>query len=175
MGIEFPTTGLGRKSPFSASAIPRWEPVVSTFWKSSQWSGRALAGGTTHRWTVLPALGNAPLDRCRADYLRRKFGIAPTPLDKGTDVSLAAHLIHLGSKAKWVCVISGDGDPMPAINLFREVNPSVKFEVARPYRRDTKKMHPENCTNISPEDYLACLLPNPAATKKRKISKPDHW
>jgi len=108
-------------------------------------------------------------------FLMRKFKTVQTHVEKGTDVSLAAHLMLLGPKAKWICVISGDGDLMPAINLFRTANPTVKFGLARPYKRETRKMNIDNCTNISPEDCLACLLPNPAPSKKRDVSKPSHW
>src|SRR5258708_2010325 len=108
-------------------------------------------------------------------YLMRKFKTLPTHVEKGTDVSLAAHLMHLGPKAKWVCIISGDADLMPAINLFSEAYPHVDLGIARPFKRETRKMHMKNCTNISPEDCLACLLPNPAPTKKREVHKPAHW
>ncbi len=83
--------------------------------------------------------------------------------------------MHLGPKAKWVCIISGDADLMPAINLFSEAYPHVDLGIARPFKRETRKMHMKNCTNISPEDCLACLLPNPAPTKKRDVHKPAHW
>lgn len=108
-------------------------------------------------------------------YLMRKFRTLPTHVEKGTDVSLAAHLMHLGPKAKWVCVMSGDSDLMPAIRLFEEVHPQVNLCLARPYKRDNRQMTAKVVTNISPEDCLACLLPNPASTGKRDITKPLHW
>jgi uncharacterized LabA/DUF88 family protein len=108
-------------------------------------------------------------------YLSRKFQTIVTHVEKGTDVSLAAHLMHLGPKAKWVCIISGDADLIPAIDLFKKTSPSVQLGLARPYKRETRKMNMSHCTNISPEDCLACLLPNPAPSKKRDIAKPEHW
>ena len=108
-------------------------------------------------------------------YLRKKFRTLPTHVEKGTDVSLAAHLMHLGPKASTVCVISGDADLLPAINLFRAAYPEIRLGLARPYGRETRKMNMKNCTNISAEDCLACQLPNPAPSKKRMVTKPDHW
>jgi uncharacterized LabA/DUF88 family protein len=108
-------------------------------------------------------------------YLVRRFRTLETPMEKGTDVSLAAHLMHLGAQAKWACVVSGDADLLPALELFQEVNPTVKLGLARPYKRETRMLNIKNCTNISPDDCLACLLPNPAPTKKRMINKPPHW
>jgi len=108
-------------------------------------------------------------------YLMKRFRNFQTYVEKGTDVSLASHFMHMGPKAKWVCIISGDADLMPAINLFQDENPSVQFGLARPFKRETRKMNIKNCTNISPEDCLAALLPNPAPTKKRSVTKPEHW
>ena len=102
--------------------------------------------------------------------------MASTNVEKGTDVSLAAHLMHLGPQAKWVCVISGDMDLLPAINLFKEVNPEVKFALARPYKRVNKKMNMDNTTDITVSDCLKCLLPKTARTKNgADVSKPAHW
>ena len=108
-------------------------------------------------------------------YLKKKYKMAPTHIEKGTDVSMAAHLMHLGPMAKWVCVISGDADLMPAIELFGAVYPKINFGLARPFGRETRKMNMKNCTNISPEDCISCLLPDPAPSKKRNIPKPKHW
>ena len=95
--------------------------------------------------------------------------------EKGTDVSIAAHLMHLGPRAKWVCLISGDADLLPALRLFEAVNPGVSVGVARPYGRENRKFKNYHCTDISPQDCLACLLPDPAPTKKRTVRKPPHW
>ncbi len=108
-------------------------------------------------------------------YIGRRFKNLKVPTEKGTDVSLAAHLMLLGPKAKWVCVISGDADQVPAMNLFCAEYPAVQFGVARPYKRETKKLNYKNCTNISAQDCAASLLPDPAPTTKRLIKKPDHW
>jgi hypothetical protein len=108
-------------------------------------------------------------------FLKKKYGMFSTPVEKGTDISIAAHLMHLGPQAKWVCLISGDSDLVPAVNLFAATHPTVKFGVARPYKRENRKLNPPHCTNISVEDCKNCLLPNPASTKKREVKKPEHW
>lgn len=115
------------------------------------------------------------IERVPADisYLTK---VATTNVEKGTDVSLAAHLMHLGPQAKWVCVISGDMDLLPAINLFKTVNPDVKFGLARPYKRVNKKMNMPNTTDIKVEDCLKCLLPEKVRTKNgADVGKPEHW
>lgn len=108
-------------------------------------------------------------------YLQRKYASVTTHVEKGTDVSLAAHLMHLGPKAKWVCVVTGDADLIPAIKLFSEAHPEVNLGIARPYKRANRQFNFKCCTDITPEDCLACLLPNPAPTRKRKVFKPEHW
>jgi uncharacterized LabA/DUF88 family protein len=108
-------------------------------------------------------------------YLKNKYRSIQTHVEKGTDVSIAAHLMHLGPRAKWVCLVTGDSDLLPAINLFRKTNPGVKLGLARPYKRDNRQMSIPICTNISPVDCMSCLLPNPARSAKRSAAKPEHW
>lgn len=108
-------------------------------------------------------------------YLRRKYRSIQTHVEKGTDVSMAAHLMHLGPMVKTVVLITGDADLMPAFNLFHAAHPAVRIGVARPYKRDNRQMNVRDCTNILPDDCLECLLPNPAPSHKRQVNKPAHW
>lgn len=108
-------------------------------------------------------------------FMKKRYGMFSTPVEKGTDISIAAHLMHLGPQAKWVCLISGDSDLVPAVKLFRTAYPAVNFGIARPYKRENRKLNVPDCTNISVEDCLKCLLPNPAPTKKSSVKKPAHW
>ena len=108
-------------------------------------------------------------------YLVRRFGTFQTHQEKGTDVSIAAHLMHLGRAARWVCIVSGDADLIPALDLFRATSPGVKLGVARPFGRGNRKLNHLNCTDLMVEDCVACQLPNPAPSKKRLIYRPPHW
>ena len=105
------------------------------------------------------------------------------PEEKRTDVNIAIRLLDLAYKNAFdtACIISGDSDLIPAVEMVRSNFPTKNFKVIIPIGRKAKELTKacgghNNKAKIK-EKHLSCnLLADPYTTSGgRSISKPLSW
>ncbi len=84
--------------------------------------------------------------------------------------------------ANKMILFSNDSDLVPAISSIKERYPSIILGVVTPVRDNQRppavglEQHSDWLRHgISAEELMSSQLPDKVKTRKRSISKPDHW
>ena len=104
--------------------------------------------------------------------------------EKQTDVAIAVDLLcdALDNHCDQVVIFSNDSDLTPALTTVKSRWPNLKIGVVAPIRgegrqssADLKAIADWTRSGIKVNELQAAQLPNKVLTRKRAISKPEHW
>ncbi len=104
--------------------------------------------------------------------------------EKHTDVSIALHMLcdAMDKKCNQIVLFSNDSDLSPALEMTKKRHPEIKIGIITPGLQGERKpsadlkahsdwlRHGIRCSELE-----KCQLPSKIITRKRKITKPEHW
>ena len=106
------------------------------------------------------------------------------PEEKQTDVSIAVNMLcdAMEKPIDQLVIVSNDSDLTPALHAIRTRWPELSVGVIAPVRgqernssADLSKFANWTRSGITQEELAATQLPEKVRTRKRVISKPEHW
>ncbi len=105
--------------------------------------------------------------------------------EKQTDVNIALHMFcdaAVDNLCDQIVLFSNDSDLAPALQRIKQRNPKIIIGIVAPVRDshrnpsiDLQNYSSWTRHGISAEELLDSQLPNKVITRKRPISRPDHW
>lgn len=106
------------------------------------------------------------------------------PEEKQTDVSIAVHMLCdvMDQSIDQTVIFSNDSDLAPALRVAKMRWHDLKVGVIAPVRGADRNASADLCEHadwtrrgISDEELAEAQLPEKVCTRKRVISKPEHW
>ena len=106
------------------------------------------------------------------------------PEEKQTDVSIAVHMLCdvMDQPIDQVVIFSNDSDLAPALRVIKMRWHGLKVGIVAPIRGEGRNASADLCEyadwtrrGISDEELAATQLPEKVRTRKRAITRPEHW
>jgi len=99
--------------------------------------------------------------------------------EKKTDVAIGSKIIEIATRntCDVIAIVSGDTDLIPAMELAKQINPSITIIVFFPYRRtnDELKEYADLTFSMKPSKYRNSQFKGIVRTPNGQIAKPSHW
>jgi uncharacterized LabA/DUF88 family protein len=104
--------------------------------------------------------------------------------EKHTDVNIALHMLCDATDkiCDQIILFSNDSDLSPALKITKARHPEIKIGIITPGLRGVRKpsadlqKHSDWLRHgIKTDELEKCQLPKKIITRKRKITRPEHW